>query len=52
MVMLKSVYFQLKSLKKYNTEKICVFSEEKYRDMFKDVCDYFFIININCRDQK
>ena len=37
--------FSIKSLKKYNTEKICVFSEEKYRDMFKDVCDYFFIIN-------
>ena len=37
--------FSIKSLKKYNNEKICVFSEEKYRNIFKDDCDYFFIIN-------
>jgi len=37
--------FSIKSLKEYNTEKICVFSEEKYRSMFEDQCDYFFIIN-------
>ena len=37
--------FSIKSLKKYNNEKICVFSEEKYRNIFKDECDYFFIIN-------
>ena len=37
--------FSIKSLKKYNTEKICVFSEEKYRNMFEKDCDYFFSIN-------
>lgn len=37
--------FSIKSLKKYNTEKICIFSEEKYRDIFKKHCDYFFCIN-------
>ena len=37
--------FSIKSLKKYNTEKICVFSEEKYRSMFEQECDYFFSIN-------
>ena len=37
--------FSIKSLKKYNNEKICIFSEEKYRDMFEQDCDYFFTIN-------
>ena len=37
--------FSIKSLKKYNTEKICVFSEEKYRNMFEQECDFFFSIN-------
>ena len=37
--------FSIKSLKKHNTEKICVFSEEKYRNMFEQECDYFFSIN-------
>lgn len=36
--------FSIKSLKKYNSEKICVFSEEKYRKMFEQECDYFFDI--------
>ena len=30
----KECLFSIKSLKVHNTEKICVFSEEKYRSMF------------------
>ncbi|MDC1279828.1 putative nucleotide-diphospho-sugar transferase [Pelagibacteraceae bacterium] len=44
--------FSIKSLKKYNNEKICVFSEEKYRSMFEDHCDYFFIINSKLKRPK
>lgn len=40
----KECLFSIKSLKKYNSEKICVFSEEKYRKMFEQECDYFFDI--------
>jgi hypothetical protein len=41
----KECLFSIKSLKKHNNEKICVFSEEKYRSMFEQECDYFFSIN-------
>lgn len=44
--------FSIKSLKKYNTEKICVFSEEKYRNMFEKYCDYFFSINSKLKRPK
>jgi hypothetical protein len=41
----KECLFSIKSLKECNSEKICVFSEERYRDMFELECDYFFSIN-------
>jgi hypothetical protein len=41
----KECLLSIKSLKKNNIEKICVFSQEKYRKMFEVECDYFFSIN-------
>ena len=41
----KECLFSIKSLKVCNSEKICVFSEERYRNMFELECDYFFSIN-------
>ena len=48
----KECLFSIKSLKVYNNEKICVFSEEKYRSMFENECDYFFSINSKIKRQQ
>mgnify|MGYP003324040353 CR=1 FL=1 len=48
----KECLFSIKSLKVHNTEKICVFSEEKYRSMFEHECDYFFSINSKIKRPK
>ena len=37
--------FSIKSLRKYNGEKICVFSKEKYRSILEPACDFFFVMD-------
>jgi len=44
--------YSIKSLKKVNGEKICVFSEEKYRHIFQSEVDYFFVISTKVKRPK
>ena len=41
----KECLFSIKSLKKFNDEKVCVFAPEKYRDLLEAECDYFFTMD-------
>lgn len=48
----KECLFSIQSLKRYNSEKVCVFSEEKYRQMLEPECDFFFVINSKLKRPK
>jgi hypothetical protein len=37
--------FSIKSLKKFNDEKVCVFAPEEYRDLLETECEYFFAMD-------
>jgi hypothetical protein len=41
----KECLFSIRSLKQHNNERVCVFSEERYRELFDGECDYFFVID-------
>ena len=44
--------FSIRSLKKYDNSKICVYSEEKYRALFEGECDFFCVINTKIKRPK
>lgn len=48
----KECVFSILSLRKHTDKKICVFSEERFRVLFSEHCDYFYVVNSKVKRPK